>query len=237
MNQFYKFRLTTGYLAHLYKSVIRQDHSHLKPIISRYLPRNGVAIDVGAHGGQITRLLAGIAPDGFVVAVEPSGYTRSILRAALWLRRCTNTIVFAAALGATCGTMLIRTPLKRRGDMGYGLANLVDGGAHSISEPVALVTLDSLAAQLGLTRVDFIKADIEGFEAELIRGAHHVLKTFRPAVYLEMNDEFLRRAGSSRATLWAELLGLGFNPHDAAGANPRPLAAAASAEDVLWLPA
>ncbi|GLR65888.1 hypothetical protein GCM10010909_05660 [Acidocella aquatica] len=237
MKQFYKFRLTIGYLAHLYKSVTRQDHSHLKPIIRRYLPLNGVAIDVGAHGGQITRLLAGLAPDGFVVAVEPSGYTRSILRAALWLRRCTNTVVFAAALGSNFGTMLIRTPLKRRGDMGYGLANLIEGGANSICEPVALVTLDSLAEQLALTRVDFIKADIEGFEAELIRGAHHVLKTFRPAVYLEMNDEFLRRAGSSRAALWGELLALGFNPHDAAGENPQPLPVTASDEDVLWLPA
>ncbi len=236
MPQFYKFHLTIGYLTHLYKSVTRQDHSHLIPIISRYLPRDGVAIDAGAHGGQVTRLLCGIAPDGFVVAVEPSGYTRSILRAALWLRRCRNAVVFAAALGSTFGTMLIRTPLKRRGDMGYGLANLVDGGAHSISEPVALVTLDSLAAQLGLTRVDFIKADIEGFEAELIRGAHHVLKTFRPAVYLEMNDEFLRRAGSSRAALWADLVELGFTPHDATGRTAKPLASTAPADDVLWLP-
>jgi hypothetical protein len=44
---------------------------------------------------QITRLLTGIAPAGPIIAIEPSVYARSILRIALWLRRCRNVVVIA----------------------------------------------------------------------------------------------------------------------------------------------
>jgi len=235
---FYRFRLTGGFIAHLFKSATRQDHSGLAKLIGHYLPADGVAVDVGAHGGQMTRLLAGIAHNGFVLAVEPSGYARSILRLALFLRGYRNVAVAAMALGAAAGTTLIRTPLKAGGDMGYGLANLIDGGGRFVAEPVAVVTLDSLAACLQLHRLDFIKADIEGFEDELIKGATSVLRTMRPAIYMEMDDGFLRRAGSSLDMLWARMTESGYVPHQPklqpAGklsniSNP-------TAGDILWLP-
>lgn len=233
MPTYYRFRPTFGFLSHLYKSTTFQDHKALIPMISRHLPTDGVAIDVGAHGGQVTRLLAGIASNGLVLAVEPSSYSRAILRVALWLRRVRNTVVFAGALGSTNGTATIHTPLKRYRDMGYGLANLVSGGADAISEPVAMVTLDCLVAEFGLKRVDFIKADIEGYEGAMLAGAKSVLDTYRPAVFLEMNDEFLRRAGSSLNGLWSDLKGLGYIPHSVSGAaiaNP-----ADALGDVLWI--
>ncbi|HEX7390898.1 MAG TPA: FkbM family methyltransferase [Acidiphilium sp.] len=128
MNDYYRFRLTSGFLIHLWKSITRQDHKNLKVVIRPYLPQDGVAIDVGAHGGQITRLLSRLTPYGKVIAVEPNSYTRSILRMALWLRGCRNVIVVATALGAGFAVSMIRTPIKRHGDMGYGLSNLLDGG-------------------------------------------------------------------------------------------------------------
>lgn len=125
---FYRFGVSTGFAVHLWKSATRQDHKHLREIMTRYLPRDGVAIDVGAHGGQITRLMSSIAPNGAVLAIEPSSYTRVILRVALWVRRIRNVVVVATALGAESGIVLIHTPIKKSGDMGYGLANLAGGG-------------------------------------------------------------------------------------------------------------
>jgi FkbM family methyltransferase len=200
------------------------------------LPEDGVAIDVGAHGGQFTRLLAGLVPHGLVVAVEPSGYARSVLRTALWVRRVGNVVVVAAALGAESGAAMLNTPIKRRGDMGYGLANIAarrpspsDAG---IFEPVAVTTLDALADALDLQRLDFVKADIEGHEAALIAGARRTLARFHPALLLECDATFLARAGASLEELWRDLVGLGYQPHDFSG---RPMGGGPEQGDVLWL--
>lgn len=231
---FYRFKPTFGFLSHLYKSTVLQDHTALILLVSAHLPKDGVAIDVGAHGGQVTRLLAKLAPDGLVLSVEPSSYSRAILRVALWLRGVQNAVIFAGALGSANGTATIHTPLKRFRDMGYGLASLIgSGGDNFVAEPVAVVTLDSLVAVFGLKRVDFIKADIEGYEAAMLAGATSVLDTFHPAVFLEMNDEFLQRAGSSLEELWKNLTGRGYVPHDAKGAAIADHSSAPG--DVLWL--
>jgi FkbM family methyltransferase len=50
----------------------------------------------------------------------------------------------------------------------------------SASEKISVTTLDKFVEENKLTRVDFIKADIEGAEREMLKGATHVLKTFAP---------------------------------------------------------
>ncbi len=120
--------------------------------------------------------------------------------------------------------------------MGYGLANLIDGGSDSVAEPVATVTLDRLIEQLDVQRVDFIKADIEGYEAEMIHGSRNVLRNFRPAVLLEMDDGFLKRAGSSLGELWNEMCQLGYVPFRENGEQYPANIVPSVDGDVLWVP-
>ncbi len=49
---------------------------------------------------------------------------------------------------------------------------------------VSAVTVDATCARLGLDRVDFIKADIEGAERYAVRGARQTLTRFAPKVAL-----------------------------------------------------
>ncbi len=226
-------------MEHLWKAVTRQDHSAWRVPLRGLLPEDGVAIDIGAHGGQFTFLLADLAPRGLVVAVEPSGYARSILRPALWLRRKRGVVVVASALGAEPGLATLRTPLKRRGAMGYGVANLAGGAGDSrpqVAELVPVLTLDTLVETLGLTRLDFIKADIEGYEASLIAGARRTLQRHRPALLLEMDDHHLQRAGASLQGLWREMEGLGYRAHRLTGTGALELWGAPADGDVVWLP-
>ena len=48
------------------------------------------------------------------------------------------------------------------------------------SEKITLTTLDKFVEDRKLERVDFIKADIEGAERDMLRGACNTLKTFAP---------------------------------------------------------
>jgi FkbM family methyltransferase len=57
---------------------------------------------------------------------------------------------------------------------------LAKKGDHSKEEKITLTSLDHFAEAHHLTKIDFIKADIEGAERDMLRGATHVLKTFAP---------------------------------------------------------
>jgi FkbM family methyltransferase len=51
---------------------------------------------------------------------------------------------------------------------------------QKISERISITTLDKYVEDNNLKRVDFIKADIEGSERDMLKGATNVLKTFAP---------------------------------------------------------
>ena len=49
---------------------------------------------------------------------------------------------------------------------------------------VETTTIDDFVKENGLKRVDFIKADIEGFERNMLKGAQETLKNFAPKLAL-----------------------------------------------------
>jgi FkbM family methyltransferase len=230
----FRFRLNPGFFAHLFKAVFKQHHRALVPLLRQVIPRDGVVFDVGAHAGQFTKLFARLAPAGRIYALEPGSYARMILRAALRARRLGNVTILPLALGATSGVAVLTVPVKASGSYGFGLAHLGDGEETAAEqEIVGLATLDDLAAALQLDRLDFIKADIEGYELRLIRGARATLQRFKPALLIELDPARLARAGDSLEMLWSELLALGYRPCEPSAAQT-PLAAPRGG-DVLWL--
>ena len=58
-----------------------------------------------------------------------------------------------------------------------------------------MATIDGVVERLGLDRLDFVKADIEGWELQLLRGAERALERFRPRLLLELSGRALARAG------------------------------------------
>ena len=209
----YRWRLTGSALAHIFKAVTQQHHRALASTIARLVPPAAVVFDVGAHAGQYTKLFARAAAQGRVYAVEPGSYARSILRTVVWLRRLGNVAVLPMALGAVTGLDTLTLPVKGRGSFGFGLAHLgaAEDRWHKVAqELVALTTLDAVVAALGLDRVDFIKADIEGWELRLLHGSADTLRRFRPRLMLELTEEHLARAGDRLDDAFAFLNGLDY---------------------------
>jgi hypothetical protein len=67
-----------------------------------------------------------------------------------------------------------------RAEFNFGGVTLLEGNAGI---PVPCLTLD----QLNLTKVDFLKIDVEGMEAQVLLGGQQMLKKFKPILYVE-ND-------------------------------------------------
>jgi FkbM family methyltransferase len=58
------------------------------------------------------------------------------------------------------------------------------------TQSVSTVTIDDFVMQERLSRVDFIKMDIEGSELNALQGAEHTLNTFRPRLAIALYHQF-----------------------------------------------
>jgi FkbM family methyltransferase len=227
------------FLSHGFKAAAQQHHQELAPLFRRLVPADAVIFDVGAHAGQFAKLFARLAPQGTVYSFEPGFYARAILMLSLALNRVTNVTVFPLALGSAAGVTQLRMPIKASGSYGFGLSHLGtaerDGRAAHV-ESVDVVTLDAFCAFLSLARLDLIKADIEGWELQMLRGAAATLRRFRPLLWLEIVDAQLARAGDSRNALWTFLSQEHYRPHRVTAQGDITRLEAAGDGDVLWVP-
>ncbi len=203
-------RQRASWAAHVFKAVTQQHHAELRGLFAPVIPPDAVVLDVGAHAGQFSKLFASMAPFGHIYAFEPSAYARSIMRPALRLNRIRNVTLLPVGLGDSPGGLALHTPVKPSGSLGFGTAHLGQAAGAHLDQDIVVTTLDVFAAEIGLPRLDLIKADIEGWELRALQGGEGVLRRFRPTLYLEVDDACLARAGSTPAGLFDWLGALGY---------------------------
>ena len=169
--------------------------------LDSFLQPGMVFVDGGAHEG-VYSLFAALrtSPGGRVVAFEPSARERASWQANMDLNSCQASLI-PAALGQTDGEATL--VLAQSGRSGHNtLGEFVWDGVHEAARvKVPVRCLDSIAADLGLTRLDLLKLDIEGAETHALRGAARVLREFRPVILLEVSPRSLLAQGSSREEL------------------------------------
>lgn len=182
-----------------------------------------VCLDVGAEFGLYTHVLADlVGPDGAVHAFEPQHGAHRALELGVRAAGLSWVSLHRIALGATPGTAHLSVP-RRRGLPVHGRAYLTAGAqdagpnrefaGHRL-ESVAVETLDSIVADLGVERVTLVKADVEGAEGALLDGAAGLLATHRPHLLLEIEDRHTRKYGVGADELFARLTGaLGYRAY------------------------
>ena len=145
-------------------------------------------IDIGANLGYYARTISRLAgPAGRVYAVEPVAPIRKVLSRNL--RRCGNTEILPFALGAAAGPVRMGNDSAREnGYFGTGRNFVNEAGGRSDVEFTAEMRRGSeLFARL--PRLDFIKCDIEGYEAVVMEEMRPLLERFRPTVLIETGGE------------------------------------------------
>ncbi len=197
-----------SWFAHVFKAATQQHHTSLRPLLAPHIPYDAVVVDAGAHAGQFAKM----APRGSIYAFEPAPYARSVMAPALRLSGLRNIMVIAAGLSDAPGELTLHTTVKPSGSLGFGTAHLGqdDGLSPAVNQTVSLVTLDDFVRVRNFERLDFIKADVEGWELHVLRGAGATLRRFLPALMLEVDDAFLMRAGDSAPTLFEWLAEIGY---------------------------
>jgi len=176
-------------------------------------PKDAVLIDVGAHKGlfALMHLLGGASHRA--VLLEPS-----------------PPLVDAAH------TLLARNGVASRADVrlagaaaapglgwivpdALGFARVVPPGDPTATR-VPFVTIDDLCAELRIVP-SLIKIDVEGAEAQVLRGAQRTLRDARPVLCLELHLDTLEQSGESVAELIDGLRAAGYR-FESSGGVPLP---------------
>jgi FkbM family methyltransferase len=141
----------------------------------------GTLVDVGANIGALALPFARNMPSWRVVAVEAHRPLCTVLGANTINNRLFNVDVVNAAAGPRPGR--IRFPALALSSHGnFGLLRV---GMDGPLEHVRMVALDEVAPPD--TRL--IKLDVEGFEAEVLKGADRLIRTVRPAWIFEVSHK------------------------------------------------
>lgn len=209
------FRQSLTYAAHLFKALTKTRFRPLIPMISEHIKQDSIVIDVGANAGYFTKIFSKLAPQGKVYSFEPGSYARSIITRVVKVHGLSNVTILPYGLGDKAAAHELHLPLKKSGSLGYGLGHIGDDrrvdARDTVSEKIDIKTLDDFVAENSITRVDFIKIDIEGWELRALEGAHSTISRHRPVLMLEMIDRFLGRAGDSSRKMWDFLKSFGYD--------------------------
>ena len=178
------------------------------------------AIDVGANVGSVAgQLCRAVGREGLVWAFEPIPRNVDRLVRLAEVNDLVQLRVFGFALSSVKGTSCINLP----GDGGSGHASFTASWIRDGSLDVQTARLDDLTAGVDHgRRLRLVKIDVEGFEREVLAGAHETVRRWRPMIYCEFNDLILRDAGSSSYELLRDFADLGYDVAPAwrrAGAN------------------
>ena len=160
---------------------------------------------------------------GTFPAFEPGSYALSILRPAIRFNRIRNVTVFPNGLGDAAAELRLSVPIKPSGSVGYGLSHVstvnskLDDerrvGWRYIEESISISTIDEVVAAQRIDRVDFIKADIEGWEMRMLAGAEATILRHHPSLMIEVVGEHLARAGDRSDALFKYLAGFGYRAY------------------------
>ena len=128
-----------------------------------------------------------------VLALEPVSYPFSILQIVKSLHRLGNVKAIKMGISVQQGEATLRTPLKASGVVRFGLSHISDKPSgeeqHAfIEEIISVTTIDRLVSQFARDhKLSLIKADIEGYEYEMLCGAEQAIEKNKPAVLMELS--------------------------------------------------
>jgi len=142
--------------------------------------KGSVFYDIGANVGYYSLMAAKLSePDGQVVAFEPLPRNVAYIHRHVALNKLQQRItVIEAAVSDHCGTAFFDPDISTsKGHV-----------AHEGQLEVRLVCIDELVRAGEIPLPDVMKIDVEGAEAEVLRGALQTLQACHPLLYLDTHQ-------------------------------------------------
>lgn len=148
-----------------------------------------VVVDAGANiGGFTIQAAKMVGPEGRVISIEPDSLNRKTLRKNIEANKLENVIIVEKGLWSKKDKLKFFSS-HRPGEHSLIEDNAINKGIRKVTE-LEVDTLDNILEELGIEKAGYVKMDIEGAEAEAIKGCENLLK--QDGVYwaVEADHEF-----------------------------------------------
>ena len=163
----------------------------------------GIVLDVGANTGLYTLTAVATDPSVQVIAFEPLGPVRRLLRRNIELNPdlASRITVKAVGLSDKIGSFSFYETINDRGYVSTSSSleqqHVQAVGGDHVERIIHTATLDTFAEGLTDRAVSFMKIDVEGHEHAVISGGRQFLAKHRPIFTIELL-EFSERASIDR---------------------------------------
>jgi FkbM family methyltransferase len=163
-------------------------------------------LDVGANIGLYSVVAAQrIGDSGIVYAFEPVPENVAYLRKNLELNGVADRVaVQEVAVGEADGELEIFLSDRQIGT--HSAAKATIGVGTSVKVPMRSV--DAFVANSGISHIDVVKVDVEGYDGQVLQGALQTLRRHKPVLFIEYSPSLLEACGQNPAEFVALMGGI-----------------------------
>jgi FkbM family methyltransferase len=186
-------------------AVYRTHEPCASELLSQSLKPGMTFIDIGSNLGYYS-LLANriVGRTGRVVAIEPMPQNADLSRHNFLLNGAANIVCRQIAISDHNGFL----PLHVSAKSNWHSLNPVPWPTRELLVPAC--TLDSLVTELSLSRVDFIRMDLEGYETTVLNGVVGTIAKHSPRLLVELHPHIV--GSDAMREYLARLAELGYSP-------------------------
>jgi len=185
--------------------------STFQNFIDAYVKPGSFVLDIGANiGTTITRMAAKVGNDGRVIGFEPNLINFQRASNHIQLNELTNCKVENLGLGDKPGVLKLYKVNEHNPGMNRILLDKEEAGEYAYDE-VQVITLDDYFDKNELPTVNAVKIDVEGFEYFVLKGSAKILAKDTPALFMEINYDFLKDNHMTPTDVFELLYGYGYN--------------------------
>ncbi len=188
-------------------------------LLFKFVQPGMTAIDIGANIGATTLNLAKkVGSHGKVFSFEPSPYNFSQASINISLNNFSNIVLINQGLGNKKTTANLYNVNTNNRGMQRLLKDSAENNLYDKTE-VEIDTLDTSMQKYNVTNPSIIKIDVEGYELNVLKGGIETIKKYKPALFIELDDNNLKEQGSNAGDLIQFLLALEYKIVNAATGN------------------
>jgi FkbM family methyltransferase len=151
--------------------------------LKEYIPEQAVILDIGANIGNHSMYWSLKNNASMIYSFEPQEHIFNILQKNIEINNIKNIKAFNIALGKHSTKGAYTAGNYNHGGMGnFGGQEIIENEQGS----VVIKSLDDVLSGENISKIDFIKCDVEGFEFNVLLGAEHTLIKYKPLIFIEV---------------------------------------------------